>query len=120
MTSYEMRISDWSSDGCSSDLHIRHLLPAGAEIATLDAARLPAAMLSNPRRYLDPLNFATNHAFLRDQGGRHTRLVTANYWTGYGGSGLRLWMRLFDAGGGTLATWEQALDDGSGDRKSVV
>src|SRR3546814_15410739 len=78
------------------------------------------SMLSNPRRYLDPLNFATNHAFLRDQGGRHTRLVTANYWTGYGGSGLRLWMRLFDAGGGTLATWEQALDDGSGDRKSVV
>src|SRR3546814_9865043 len=75
-------------------------------------------MLSNPRRYLDPLNFATNHAFLRDQGGRHTRLVTANYWTGYGGSGLRLWMRLFDAGGGTLATWEQALDDGSGDGAS--
>src|SRR3546814_3044324 len=31
--------------------HIRHLLPAGAEIATLDSARLPAAMLSNPRRY---------------------------------------------------------------------
>src|SRR3546814_9788459 len=102
-----MRIINWSSDVYSSDL-------------TLDAARLPAAMLSNPRRYLYPLNFATNHSFLRYQGGLHTRLVTANYWTGYGGSGLRLWMRLFDAGVGTLATWEQALDDGSGDRKSVV
>lgn len=95
--------------------HIRHLVPDGAELVTLDAARLPAAMLTNPRRYLDPLNFATNHAFLRDQAGRHTRLVTANYWTGYGGRGLRLWMRLFDADGAALATWEQELADGAGD-----
>lgn len=95
--------------------HIRHLLPAGAEIVTLDAARLPDAMLSNRRRYLDPLNFATNHALLRDQAGRHTRLVTANYWTGYGGSGLRLWLRLFDADGAVLATWEQALADAGAD-----
>ncbi len=92
--------------------HVRHLLPAGAELVTLDAVRLPDAMLSNPRKYLDPLNFATNHAFLRDEAGRHTRLVTANYWTGYGGRGLRLWMRLFDADGGELATWEQKLADG--------
>jgi len=92
--------------------HIRHLAPAGAELATLDAARLPDAMLSNPRKYLDPLNFATNHAFLRDEAGRHTRLVTANYWTGYGGKSLRLWLRLFDADGGELATWEQSLRDG--------
>lgn len=100
--------------------HIRHLLPAGAELVTLDAVRLPDAMLSNPRKYLDPLNFATNHAFLRDEAGRHTRLVTANYWTGYGGRGLTLWMRLFDADGGTLATWEQGLADGTGNAAGIV
>lgn len=101
--------------------HVRHLLPAGAELLTLDAVRLPDALLTNPRKYLDPLNFATNHAFLRDAGGRHTRLVTANYWTGYGGRGLRLWMRLFDTDGGVLATWEQALDDGvSGGVSGIV
>ncbi|GHD54635.1 hypothetical protein GCM10017083_32370 [Thalassobaculum fulvum] len=92
--------------------HIRHLLPAGVELVTLDAVRLPDAMLTNRRNYLDPLNFATNHGFLRDAGGRHTRLVTANYWAGYGGTGLRLWLRLFDADGGVLATWEQPLGDG--------
>lgn len=92
--------------------HIRHLLPQGMRVVTLDDARLPDAMLSNPRRYLDPLNFATNHGFLRDQGGRHTRLVTANYWSGYGAEGIRLWLRLFDDHGGVLRTWEQDLPDG--------
>src|SRR3546814_7850061 len=29
-TAYEMRISDWSSDVCSSDLHARHLHRHGA------------------------------------------------------------------------------------------
>src|SRR3546814_3803536 len=31
MTSYEMRISDWSSDVCSSDLTITHVLVMGNE-----------------------------------------------------------------------------------------
>src|SRR3546814_3424502 len=30
-TAYEMRISDWSSDVCSSDLHL-HLLPGHADL----------------------------------------------------------------------------------------
>ncbi len=60
---------------------IRPLLPAGAVIATLDAARLPAAMLSVPDRYLDKLNFATNFAFFRDDDRMATRLVSANYWS---------------------------------------
>ena len=64
--------------------HIRHLLPAGTEVFSLDAMRLDDAMLTNRRRYLDPLNFATNFAFFRDASGQHTRLVTANYWAGYG------------------------------------
>lgn len=91
---------------------IRHLLPVGMRVVTLDDARLPDAMLSNTRKYLDPLNFAINHGFLRDGGGRHTRLVTANYWSGYGAKGMRLWLRLFDAEGQVLATWEDDLPDG--------
>ena len=93
---------------------IRHLLPVGAEVLSLDAARLPAGMLTNPRRYLDRLNFATNFCFFRDQGGLATRLVTANYWAGYGAGPVRLWLRLFDTGGTALATWEEAVPAGPG------
>lgn len=91
--------------------HIRHLVPDGAAIVSLDAIRLPPAMLTNPRRYLDPLNFATNFALLRDGGGHHTRLVTANYWAGYGATAVRLWCRLMDETGTALAEWEDALPD---------
>ncbi len=91
------------------------LLAAGTELATLDAARLPAAMLTDPARYLDRLNFATNFAFFRDAGGLSTRLVTANYWSGYGAGAIRLWLRLFDADGRVLATWEEPVaGDGAG------
>jgi hypothetical protein len=92
--------------------HIGHLLPEGLDVVTLDAARLPDDMLSVRHRYLDPLNFATNFAFFRDGGGHHTRLVTANYWSGYGARGISLWFRLFDAGGGTLAEWRESVPDG--------
>ena len=89
------------------------LAPEGARILTLDAARLPDAMLTNPRRTLDRLNYATNHAFFRDEHGLSTRLVTANYWAGYGAGPVRLWLRLFDAAGAVLATWEQAIAPGA-------
>lgn len=92
--------------------HIRHLLPAGCEVVTLDAVRLPAGLLTNPRRYLDKLNFATNFAFFRDEDGHHTRVTTCNYWSGYGGGAVTLWLRLFGAGGETLAEWEQPVADG--------
>jgi len=91
---------------------IGHLVPGGAMVESFDGLRLPEALLSRPGRYLDPLNFATNLAFLRDGDGQRTRLVTANYWHGYGARGSRLWLRLFDADGGALATWEEALSDG--------
>jgi len=87
---------------------IRALSPATLRIASLDSTRLPAPMLT-ARAYLDRLNFATNHAFFRDQNGLSTRLVSANYWAGYGAAAVRLWLRLFDAGGRILATWEQSL-----------
>ena len=88
---------------------IRPLLPPHMQVLTLDALRLPDAMLSNPRRYLDPLNFATNFALFREQDGHHTRLVTCNYWHGYGAKDVGLWLCLFDHGGRVLAEWSQAL-----------
>jgi hypothetical protein len=94
--------------------HIRHLVPAGAEIATLDAMRLDADMLSNPRTYLDPLNFATNFAFFRDGDGRHTRVVTANYWAGYGAKAVSFWLCLFGEDGRVLAEWRETAPSGPG------
>ena len=89
-------------------------LPAGMAIFDLDALRIPDAMLAEPARYLDRLNFATNYAFFREEGGLSTRLVTANYWAGYGGCAMRLWLRLFDAEGAVLAEWEEPLPAGAG------
>ena len=93
---------------------IAPFLPRGARVLTLDEARLPDALLTNPARYLDRLNFATNFAFFRDQDGLSTRLVSANYWAGYGARSVRLWLRLFDAAGAPLATWEERVPDGPG------
>lgn len=89
--------------------HIRHLIPEGAQVVTLDDLRLPEAMLTNHRRYLDPLNFAVNFAFFRDQDGHHTRLVTANYWSRYGAGDLHLWCCLFGEDGTTLAEWREGI-----------
>ena len=91
---------------------IAHLLPNGAEVVTLDAVKLPEALLTNRLRYLDKQNFATNFAFFREDAGLSTRLVSANYWSRYGGGAIRLWLRLFDAGGNELATWEQEVPGG--------
>ncbi len=93
---------------------IRHLIPARAEIASFDSLRLPDELLTNRRTYLDPLNFATNFAFFRDAGGLHTRLVTANYWSGYGAREVALALILFDAEGRVLAEWREAAPPGLG------
>ena len=91
--------------------HIRHLMPAGAAIVSMDEARLPDDRLTNPRNYLDPLNFATNLAFFRDGDGHHTRVTTVNYWSGYGARNAKLWQILFDAGGRPIAEWTDPLAD---------
>lgn len=88
---------------------IRHLLPRDAEVTSLDEVRLADDMLTNRRRYLDRLNFATNFAFFRDADGHHTRLTTANYWAGYGARDTAIWFCLFDEHGARLAEWRQAL-----------
>ena len=91
---------------------IAHLLPEGAEVITLDEVKLPDTMLTNRARYLDKLNFATNLVFFRDADGLSTKLVSANYWSGYGGGAIGLWLRLFDADGHVLATWQQEVPAG--------
>ncbi|HXP77168.1 MAG TPA: hypothetical protein VN823_23730 [Stellaceae bacterium] len=89
--------------------HIRHLLPKDAEVLSLDALRLPDELLTNRRAYLDPLNFATNFVFFRDDDGHRTRLVTANYWSGYGADSVGLWLVLFDERGNALAEWREPV-----------
>lgn len=93
---------------------IRHLLPDGADVLSLDELRIPDTLLTNLRQYLAPINFATNFALFRDGDGHHTRLVTANYWGGYGAKDARIWATLFDGQGGRLATWEQSLGPANG------
>jgi len=86
---------------------IKHLLKPGMMVHSLDALRLPDAMLSDRARYLAPINFATNFVFFRDGKGHHTRLVTANYWGAYGAKNVRFWCRLYDESGNKLAQWEE-------------
>ncbi len=93
---------------------IADMAPAGATVVTLDEIRLPGAMLSSRGRYLEKLNFATNFAFFRDADGLSTRIVSANYWAGYGARSVRLWLRLYGEDGTALATWEQPLPEGPG------
>ena len=87
-----------------------HLVPEGAELISLDSLKLSDEFLTNKRNYLDPLNFATNFAFFREEGGHHTRMVTANYWAGYNAKDTALWFRLFDASGKVLADWREKLE----------
>ena len=93
---------------------IRHLIPAGTAVVTLDGARLPDEMLSDRRSYLAGVNWATNFAFFRDADGLHTRIVTANYWSAYGAAAPRMWCRLFDGTGHAIATWEDPLPPANG------
>ncbi|MEJ0009919.1 MAG: hypothetical protein WDN72_04970 [Alphaproteobacteria bacterium] len=90
---------------------VRHLLPAGVEIATLDEMRLPEEMITNRRNYLDLMNFATNFALFRDAAGEHTRVTTANYWASYGGRNAKLWCCLMAESGEVLAEWTQQLGE---------
>jgi hypothetical protein len=98
-------------DTARLEARLNALCGGSLRIVSLDRARIPEAMLTNARHYLDKLNFATNHAFFRDEDGLSTRLVSANYWAGYGAGPVRLWLRLFDASGAAVASWEQALGD---------
>jgi len=93
---------------------IRPFLPDEAAVFSLDAMRIPVDRLTNGRSYLDPLNFATNFAFFRDAGKLHTRLVTANYWSGYGAGAVTCWMTLFADDGRVLADWAESFGPSAG------
>jgi hypothetical protein len=88
-------------------------LPPAAQVLSLDAMRIPDERLTNRRTYLDPLNFATNFAFFRDTGSLQTRLVTANYWSGYGATEIGCWLTLFDGDGAILAEWFEPCGAGA-------
>jgi hypothetical protein len=90
-------------------MHIKPLMRPGATLLSFDRLRLPPDMLSDEKRYLSNLNFATGFVFFRDANGHHTRLVTVNYWSAYGGRGGYIWYRLFDSSGGALADWKEPL-----------
>ncbi len=89
-------------------------LPFGAVVLTLDSAKLPDEMLTNPARYLDAVNFATNFVFFRDDDHFATRLTTANYWAGYGAKTVRFFCRLYNTSGHVLAQFEDAAPAGAG------
>ncbi|HYH38102.1 MAG TPA: hypothetical protein VD860_07770 [Azospirillum sp.] len=94
--------------------HIAHLVPRRVPMVSLDAMRIPEDMLTDHADYLSKFNWATNFGWLRDEPGRHTRIVSANYWTGYGAKAPRLWARLMDADGAALAEWTDAMPPANG------
>lgn len=94
--------------------HIRHLLPKGIRVETLDAIRIPEEMLTKAGNYLDPLNFATNFAFMKERAGQHTRISSANYWGTYGAKSAELYLSLLDEDGAELATWREPLPASGG------
>jgi hypothetical protein len=89
-------------------------LPDGTRAFTLDSMRIPSDRLTNRGTYLDPLNFATNFAFFRDTDRLHTRLTTANYWSGYGGGAVTCWLTLFGEDGEVLAEWCESCGSAAG------
>jgi len=94
--------------------HVRHLLPPAAQVVSLDALRIPDDMLTVRGTYLSGLNFATNFALFRDAEGHHTRVVTANYWSGYGAEDPQIWCCLMDRDGAPMAEWCEDLPGAGG------
>jgi hypothetical protein len=93
---------------------IARFIPPGAATLTLDEAKLPAPLITNPKRYLDPVNFATNFVFFRDDNHFATRLTTANYWAGYGAKAVTFFQRLYDMSGAVLAEWQTPAPPAAG------
>jgi hypothetical protein len=100
-------IADFETD--VTEQRLRELISSDAEYISLDRIRLPDEMLTDKRRYLSTLNFATNFAFFRDSGGHHTRLATSNYWGQYGSKNGHIWFSLFGEDGGQLCEWRDSL-----------
>jgi hypothetical protein len=91
--------------------HIKHLLKPDWQVLTLDQLKLPEHMVTKKDQYLNPLNWATNFIWFKEQHATHTRLVTANYWVKYGGKDVVAYMYLLNAQGQILAHWHEALNN---------
>lgn len=89
--------------------HIAHLVNSDCEIISLDQIRLPDSMLVNKTQYLNPLNWATNFVWFKEQAGVHTKLVTANYWVKYGAKDVKVYCYLLDQNGKEIKRWVEAL-----------
>lgn len=92
--------------------HIKHLIPEGMAVHTLDEIRIPDEHLTLPREYLSKFNFATNFAFFRDTEGHHTRVVSSNYFgQRNGGKPVKIWCRLFGMDGQSIKDWWEDLPE---------
>lgn len=91
---------------------IGHLIPSSCTVTSLKDIHLPEEMLVDPKNYLSDLNFSTNFAFFREEGGWHTRIKSANCWAKYGSKDQKLWAILFDEKGKELVRWEEPLSQG--------
>src|SRR3546814_9284299 len=94
-TAYEMRISDWSSDVCSSDLTHGDVLNGAPIVILVDggsasAAEVLAAALRDHRRALimgeRTFGKGTVQTILPLDNGDAIKLTTARYYTPSGGS----------------------------------
>src|SRR3546814_9347076 len=65
-TAYDMRMSDWSSDVCSSDLDLEHRGMVGTISETAGIDRIAIAS-SHPRRERGPTARPPHHAGVPDQ-----------------------------------------------------
>ena len=90
--------------------HINHLIPHGANIISFDDMRVDENWLTNKSTYLSKENFATNYAFFREESGMSTRLTTANYWSNYGATNVKLHLILFDQAGKNIAQWSEKIE----------
>jgi len=96
-------------DASETEARLHSLFAPNVPVFSFDSLRLEDDMLTEKKRYLSTLNFATNFVFFRDEGGQHTRLVTVNYWGSYGAKGGFLRLKLFAGNGNVLADWREAL-----------
>jgi hypothetical protein len=88
---------------------ITPVLPTGAQVLSFDELRLPPEMITNPKRYLDPLNFACDFVLFRDADGWHSRVGSGNYWHSHGATATKLWCRLFGHSGNPIGDWWHEL-----------
>ncbi|MEB3702271.1 hypothetical protein Bealeia1_01356 [Candidatus Bealeia paramacronuclearis] len=87
--------------------NIQHLIPEGCEVLTLESLKLPEDFIGDKKDYLVGNNWATNFAFMREEGGWHTRAASANYWIKYGAKDVKIWCCLMDSKGKVLAEWTE-------------